>query len=86
MEQMKKMENMDSETLTMNVAPKSSVGHFVKGTKTVVLDQVNEMFVTEGPSELVTKNHTTISVPHRTFIAPQQVVDPASQVRQRSMD
>lgn len=69
-----------------NVALKSSNGHYVKKAKVVMLDKVNQMFATDGPSELVTKNHTTIKTDFRTFISPQQVVDPVSKIRRISED
>jgi|VirMetMinimDraft_7_1064189.scaffolds.fasta_scaffold39988_2 hypothetical protein len=47
--------------LTVNVAPTSEAGHFVKGaTKVVMLDEINETFDIKGTSVLETKKHTTL--------------------------
>lgn len=84
---MEKMKNIE-ETIEkgFNVAGKSSNGHFITKANVVTLKKDMQMFVTEGASELVTKNHTTIKTKGRTFIAPQQVVDPVMKVRRISED
>lgn len=79
---------MQTETITgVNVAPSSTSGHFVKGAKKVVnLDTVNEVFYVEGESELVTKNHTTLSQPKTCLITTQVVFNPFSKLYEKSRD
>lgn len=61
----------------INVAPSSTEGHFVEKAKKVVnLDQINETFLVEGESKLVTKNHTTLDMKETCLITCQQVFDP----------
>lgn len=63
----------------INVAPSSVEGHYIKGTKNVVsLDEVNETFLVEGKSELVTKNHTNLEIEEDCLITCQVVYDPWS--------
>lgn len=77
---------MQTEQL-INVAPSSTEGHYVKGAKNVVaLDEVNETFLVEGPSQLVTRNHTTLEIDEDTLITCQNVYDPYRQAFEKSRD
>lgn len=71
----------------VNVAPSSTEGHFVKKAKKVVnLDNINETFLVEGESELVTKNHTTLKMDDSCLITCQTVYDPFKGVFNKSRD
>lgn len=75
------------ETLKVNVAPSSIEGHFVKKAKNVVaLDEINETFLVEGESELVTKNHTTLERAEDCLITCQTVYDPFKESFRKSKD
>ena len=79
------LENLD--LLEVNVAPSSSHGHFVKGaTQVINLDKVNETFIVEGKSELVTNNHTTLKQEKTCLITCQVVLNPFSQMYEKSKD
>lgn len=68
---------MNTKTKGVNVAPSSTEGHFVKDAKKVVnLDAINETFLVEGKSKLVTKNHTTLDMKEDCLITCQTVYDP----------
>lgn len=52
---------MEKEKEMVNIAPSSTHGHFMKDARKVVeLDRVNETFWVDGPSKMVTTNHTTV--------------------------
>lgn len=71
----------------INVAPSSTEGHFVQGAKKVVnLDSVNETFLVEGESKLVTKNHTTLDMKENCLITCQMVYDPFAKAFTKSRD
>lgn len=76
------------ETLKrINVAPSSTEGHFVeKAQKVVNLDKVNETFLVEGKSSLVTKNHTTLEIKDDCMITCQMVYNPFSKAFEKSKD
>lgn len=75
------------KTATVNVSPSSTEGHFVKGaTKVVNLDDVNETFLVEGKSELVTKNHTSLQMNETCLITCQTVYDPFAGAFVKSRD
>lgn len=76
-----------AEKQLINVAPSSTEGHFVKNARQVVmLDQVNETFSVAGPSELVTKNHTTLEMEDDCLITCQTVYNPFAGVFEKSRD
>ncbi len=71
----------------VNVAPSSLEGHFVEEAKQVInLDAVNETFMVEGESRLVTKNHTTLETKEDCLITCQTVYDPFKGVFIKSKD
>lgn len=71
----------------INVAPSSTEGHFVEKAKKVVnLDKVNETFLIEGKSSLVTKNHTTLEMENDCLITCQVVYDPFAKAFEKSRD
>lgn len=71
----------------VNVAPSSSEGHFVEGKCNVVnLDSVTETFKVDGPSKLVTKNHTTLEMEESCLIGCQVVYNPMSKRLEKSRD
>lgn len=71
----------------VNVAPSSVEGHFVEEAKQVInLDAVNETFMVEGESRLVTKNHTTLEIKEDCLITCQTVYDPFKGVFIKSKD
>lgn len=76
------------ETKTrVNVSPSSVEGHFVEGAKNVIdLDAVNETFLVEGESNLVTKNHTTLEIKEDCVITCQRVYNPFAKMFERSRD
>lgn len=72
---------------SINVAPTSTEGHFVEDAKTVVnLDAINETFMVEGESRLVTKNHTTLEMKEDCLITCQTVYDPFKRLFVKSKD
>lgn len=71
----------------INVAVKSTAGHFVeKAKKVICLDNVKEAFFVEGQAELTTANHQTLPMEKDCFIVPQQVYNPYSKSLERSRD
>lgn len=65
----------------------STEGHFVKDARKVVaLDEVNETYLVEGKSELVTKNHTTLQMEEDCLITCQTVYNPFAGVFEKSRD
>ncbi|MDR1089922.1 MAG: hypothetical protein LBL79_02510 [Prevotella sp.] len=71
----------------INVSPSSTEGHFVTNAKKVVnLDKVNETFLVEGKSKLVTRNHTTLEMEDGCLITCQVVYDPFSKAFEKSRD
>lgn len=71
----------------VNVAPSSTSGHYVhKAVKVINLDNVNETFLVEGKSELVTKNHTTLIQNESCLITTQRVYNPFSKMFEKSKD
>jgi len=72
----------------VNVAPSSDEGHFVEGAMQVVnLDtEVTESFFVEGPSQLVTKNHTTLEQKEDCLINCQMVYNPFEKMYERTRD
>lgn len=71
----------------INVATKSTEGHFVEKAKRVVcLDEIKEAFFIEGNSILTTKNHQTLPLEKNCLIMPQQVYNPYSRMLERSKD
>jgi hypothetical protein len=78
---------MNATKKMINIAPSSTEGHFIKDAKNVViLDELNETFLVEGTSQLVTKNHTTIENSEDCIITCQTVYDPYSKIFQKSKD
>lgn len=72
---------------SVNVAPSSTSGHYVKGAKKVVnLDKVNETFIVEGDSILETKNHTSLEMESDCLITCQTVFNPFSKMFEKSRD
>lgn len=77
---------MKTET-TINVAPSSTEGHFVKGaTKVVNLDKINETFLVEGKAVLETKNHTSLQIEEDCLITCQVVYNPFEKMYSKSRD
>ncbi|MFA6185466.1 MAG: hypothetical protein WC720_04980 [Candidatus Shapirobacteria bacterium] len=71
----------------INVAVKSTEGHFVEKAKRVVcLDEVKEAFFVDGNAELTTKNHQTLKLEKDCLIMPQQVYNPYLKSLERSKD
>jgi hypothetical protein len=71
----------------INVAPKSTSGHFIKGAKNVVnIDEVNDSYLVEGESELVTANHTTLKRDSSCLITTQVVFNPFTKMYEQSRD
>lgn len=81
---------MNTKTMNqkqINIAPSSDNGHFVhEAEKVVNLDQVNETFLVEGKSKLVTKNHTTLNMDQDCIITCQVVYDPFKESFNKSKD
>lgn len=72
---------------SINVAPSSTEGHFVHNAQRVVnLDRVNETFLVEGESKLVTKNHTDLEMKEDCLITCQTVYDPFKDQFTKSRD
>jgi hypothetical protein len=75
------------KTKTVNVAPSSVEGHFIKGAKNVVnLDAINETFQVEGLSILETKNHTSLEIEGSCLITCQVVFNPFEKMYTKSKD
>lgn len=75
------------KTETINIAPSSDAGHFVKGAKQVInLDKVNETFLVEGASVLETKNHTTLEMKETCLITCQQAYNPFKKMFEKVKD
>lgn len=73
--------------IKVNVAPSSVEGHFVHDANKVVnLDQLNETFLVEGKSSLVTKNHTTLEMNEDCLITCQTVYNPFIKAFEKSRD
>lgn len=71
----------------VNVAPSSTHGHYVVEAREVInLDTVNEMFLVEGKSKLVTDNHTTLNMDEDCLISCQRVPDPLSGFKRKVLD
>jgi hypothetical protein len=72
---------------TVNVAIKSTEGHFVtKHKKVICLDETKEAFFVEGDAVLSSKNHKTLKTESNCLIMPQQVYNPYSKMLERSKD
>ena len=79
---------METKQLTVNVAPSSDEGHYVKGARKVVdieMD-ITESFVVEGKSTLETKNHTSIDLEEDCLINTQVVFNPFSKMYEKVVD
>lgn len=71
----------------VNVSPSSTEGHFIeKASEVINLDNVNETFLVKGPSELVTKNHTTLINTETCLITCQMVYQPFKKIFEKSHD
>lgn len=78
---------MKTETKSINVAPSSTEGHFIKGANKVVnLDKINETFLVDGPAILETKNHTSLEIKETCLITCQVVFNPFSKMYSKSKD
>lgn len=78
---------MKTETKSVNIAPSSVEGHYIKGAKNVVnLDEVNETFLVEGSAVLETKNHTSLEIEEDCLITCQVVYNPFSKMYNKSKD
>jgi hypothetical protein len=77
-----------TETLEkVNVAKKSTNGHYVvKHKKVVCLNEIKEAFFVNGEAELETINHKTLPMEKDCLIMPQQVYNPYSKSLERSRD
>lgn len=74
-------------TQSVNIAPSSDNGHFVKNAKEVInLDQVQETFHVKGKSILETKNHTTLKLAEECLITCQTVYNPYTKLFEKSKD
>lgn len=72
---------------SVNVAPSSTEGHFIKGAKNVVnIDKINETFRIEGSATLETKNHTSLEIKESCLITCQVVFNPFSKMYTKSKD
>lgn len=72
---------------SVNVAPSSTEGHFIKGAKKVVnLDKINETFLVEGAAILETKNHTSLEIKEDCLITCQVVYNPFEKMYSKSRD
>lgn len=71
----------------VNVAPSSTHGHFVEGSKQVIdLDVTNETFHVKGKSTLSSANHTTLEMEEDCLITCQTVYDPFTRAFNKSKD
>lgn len=78
---------MGTKELKVNVAEKSTAGHYVEKSKQVIcLDEIKEAYFVEGNAELTTKNHQTLPLESNCLIMPQQVYNPYSKSLERSND
>lgn len=78
---------MNIKEKLINVAPSSDEGHYVKGSrKVVLLDEVTESFSVKGKSQLVTKNHTTLNQEDDCLINCQVSFNPFSQMFEKVKD
>lgn len=78
---------MKNQNEKVNVAVKSTAGHYVEKAKQVIcLDDVKEAFFVEGKAELTTKNHETLPLEKDCLVMPQQVYNPYSKSLERSKD
>jgi hypothetical protein len=78
---------MKTEAKSVNVAPSSTEGHFIKGAKNVVnLDAINETFLVEGAATLETKNHTSLEIEDDCIITCQVVYNPFAKMYTKSKD
>lgn len=78
---------MKKNEVKINVAIRSTAGHYVEKAKQVIcLDGVKEAFFIEGNAELTTKNHQTLPLEKDCLIMPQQVYNPYSKLLERSRD
>ena len=76
-----------TEVKGINVAEKSTQGHYVKKAKQVIcLDGTKEAFFVEGDAELTTANHQTLPLEKDCLIMPQQVYNSYSKSLERSRD
>lgn len=70
-----------------NVAPSSTEGHFITGAKNVImLDEINETFLVDGPARLETKNHTSLEIEESCLITCQVVYNPFDKMYTKSRD
>lgn len=78
------MKNLKKET---NVAPNSTMGHFIKNAKKVYcISEIHETFVVEGESIMTSHNHGTTPIGDYSLTIPQMVVNPLSGMLERSKD
>jgi len=78
---------MKNQEQKVNVAVKSTAGHYVEKAKQVVcLDSIKEAYFVNGEAELTTKNHQTLPLEKDCLIMPQQVYNPYSKSLERSKD
>jgi len=78
---------METLVKKVNVSPSSVEGHFItKAKKVINLDNVNETFLVEGESELITKNHTDLKIKDTCLITCQTVYNPFSKIFEKSKD
>lgn len=72
----------------VNVASKvSQNGHFAKGARNVVmLDDVTETSLIEGPATLETHNHTTLNIEDDCIVTIQTVYNPFTQIMEKVKD
>lgn len=70
----------------VNVAKKSTKGHFVEKARVINLNEVKEAFFVEGDAVLTTENHQTLPLEKDCLIMPQMVYNPFSKLMERSLD
>lgn len=71
----------------INVATKSTEGHFVtKAKKVICMDEIKEAYFVNGDATLISKNHQTLDLEKDCLIMPQQVYNPFSKSLERSKD
>lgn len=72
---------------SINIAPSSTNGHFIKGAKQVInLDKVNETFSVKGKAVLETRNHTSLEIEEDCLITCQVVYNPFEKMYTKSQD
>lgn len=80
----------ESKIAAVNVAPSSDNGHFVhpenETVQVINLNEVTETFFVNGPSQLVTANHTTLVQNEEVLITCQMDFDAFEQVHRKSKD